>query len=87
MFESVDIYSQNNKYIATFIASAIIFFIMSPGVLFEIDVTGDQKCKIERKTSLSVGGVHALIFGALMLAFYYFYLNKNREVIKQFGNI
>ena len=84
MFDKLDINSQNSKYIATFLVSALTFFILSPGTIIEIDPFGDQKCKIERKTKLATSGIHSILFGALMLAFYYFYLNKK---VAKFGII
>lgn len=82
LLNKFDLYSQNTKYIATFVFAALIFFIISPGTFFEIEPTGDKKVKVERKNKLATSGIHSLIFGAIMLAFYYFYLNKG---CKKFG--
>lgn len=81
MFDKIDIYGQNSKYVATFLFSAILFFILSPGTFFEIDPQSqDSKFKTVRVNSLSTTAIHSVIFGAFILAFYYFYLNKNKTV-------
>lgn len=79
MLSKIDLYGQNTKYIAIFLVSAVLFFILSPGTFFEIEPTGVQKVKVERKNKLATSGIHGLIFGAIMLAFYYFYLNKGSK--------
>lgn len=86
MLDNVDIYSQKSKYIATFVVSFLVFFLLSPGTFMEIDPTGKEKVKIERRNKFTVTALHGIIFGLIILSFYYFYLNKSAPV-KQFGMI
>ena len=76
MFDNIDIHSQQNKYIATFVFSAILFFLLSPGTFVEIDPTSESKFNTVSKNKLASVAVHSVLFGAAMLAFYYIYLNK-----------
>lgn len=84
MLNSIDFYDQKTKYIATFVATFVAFFILAPGNFVEIDPTSDKKCKTNRTTSMATVATHGLIFSLLVLAWYYFYLNKTRKV---FGSI
>ncbi len=86
MLDNIDIYSQKSKYIATFVASLVLFIILSPGTFVEVDPTGDQKVRMERRNKILIVVTHGVIFAGLILAFYYFYLKKSAPV-KAFGVI
>lgn len=72
--KSLDFNSKQTKLILAFIVPGIVFFILSPGILFEI--TPPSTVERTNKIRYSSGGVHAVIFAAVMFAFYYFYLLK-----------
>lgn len=80
MLGNINFYDQKTKYIATFVATFIAFFLLAPGNFIEIDPTSDKKCKTNRTTTVSTVATHGLIFSLLVLAWYYFYLNKSNKV-------
>ena len=76
MFDKIDIYSQNTKYIATFVFSFALFFVLSPGTFVEINPTSDSKFTTKSVNKFPSVATHGIIFAAAIVAFYYFYLNK-----------
>ena len=72
--KNFDYKSKNSKLAASFIIPAILFFIMSPGTLFEINT--EDKMKKSCKNKYSTVAIHSVIFGFLIALFYYFYLGK-----------
>lgn len=79
MFSSIDFQSKNVKYIVVFVASFILFAILAPGTLFEINPTSDKKVELGRKTPIVTVVVHGVIFSAVMFALYWFYLGKMNQ--------
>ena len=74
-----DYNSKNAKLGASFLIPAIIFFILSPGVFFEINPQDPKKkIKCNKIIPFSTAGIHSIIYGMLMCAFYYFYLSKKK---------
>jgi hypothetical protein len=70
---SINIWELKIKLLASFLIPFILFFILSPGVFFEISTTKTQAIHvIDYKTA----AIHAFIFSLLLFCFSYFYLLK-----------
>ena len=65
-----------NKYIVISVFSFIIFFVLTPGNLFELNVTQSDKNKKKRKISKITVAIHSAIFTVIFLIFYYLYIRK-----------
>lgn len=74
--KNFDYNSKNAKYASAFLIPAVIFFVLSPGVIVEINPRDEKKVKMENKINYVSALVHSIIFGILMFVFYYFYLGK-----------
>ena len=83
---NVDLSGKNAKYGITFVFTFVLMFILSPGTFFEIEINGEKKLNVERKTKMIVTAVHSLIAGIAMVVFYYFYLSSCSRP-KLFGDI
>jgi hypothetical protein len=71
--KNFDIHSKNSKLGMAFLVPTILFFILAPGVFFEIHKDNIKK---EKKITYVSSSIHAVIFGLINFIFYYFYLSK-----------
>lgn len=78
--KNFDYTSKNTKLAASFIVPFVLFFILSPGVFFEINTNEEKKVSSSKKIPYNSAAVHSAIFGVIMCAFYYFYLSKRKVV-------
>lgn len=78
--KSLNYSSKNFKYVMTFIISMSLFFVMSPGVIFEINPK-ESNVKVVNKIDYLTALVHSVIFGVMSFVIYYFYLGKSEYKI------
>lgn len=74
--KNFDYNSKNAKLAASFLIPTVCFFVLSPGVIVEINPKEEQKIKRENKINYTTALIHSILFGLLMFATYYFYLSK-----------
>lgn len=73
--KGINVKSKNFKLAASFFIPFVLFFILSPGVVFEINPS-DKSVSTENKIKYVPAIIHSLIFSAIMALVYYFYLGK-----------
>lgn len=79
--KNIDCKGKNVKMVMSFIVPLVVFFLLTPGLFFEINSDKNEtKNKNEnRKISYKVAGTHALIFAVFMFLFSYFYLMSCKQ--------
>ena len=80
--KTFDYKTKKAKYIFSFLIPAVISFILTPGVIFEIRPKEKKKIIIEKKIDYVTALTHSILIGLIMFAAYYFYLGKNCGVLR-----
>lgn len=79
--KKIDLQSEKTKLAITFIVPLVLVFVLSPGVVFEINPSGDTGQKVRKTHTITylTSFIHSLIITILLGLFYYFYLVKTKK--------
>ncbi len=79
--KKIDLQSEKTKLAITFIVPLVLIFVLSPGVVFEINPSDPgQKIRKTHKITYLTSFIHSLVITILLGLFYYFYLIKKSKV-------
>lgn len=78
--KKIDLQSEKTKLAITFVVPLVLVFVLSPGVVFEINPSDPgQKVRKTHKITYLTSFIHSLIITILLGLFYYFYLVKTKK--------
>lgn len=78
--KKIDLQSEKTKLAITIIVPLVLIFVLSPGVVFEINPSDpDQKVRKTHKITYLTSFIHSIIITVLLGLFYYFYLLKTKK--------